>query len=76
MSLVHRFIDAMLPVINTASVTGQHIAHASTSLATGDLKTALMELNSAIEAGFSQGYETRSPEAWIAAVAVPMLRLF
>ncbi len=72
--LVHRFLDATQPVINTSSVTGQHIAVACTALATADLKTALMNLDAAIATGFAQGFETRDPAAWIAAIARPMLR--
>ena len=74
LALVHRFIDAMLPLIDTTSVTGQHLTMASTALANADLITALLNLDSAVATGFAQGYETRSPEAWIAAVAAPMLR--
>lgn len=74
LALVHRFIHAMLPVINTTSVTGQHITIACTALASADLKTALLNLDSAVATGFAHGYETCSPEAWVAAVAAPMLR--
>jgi len=73
-ALVQRFLGTMLPVINTSSVTGQHIATACTALATADLKTALLNLDAAIATGFAQGFETRDPAAWIAAIARPMLR--
>lgn len=74
LELLCRFTAAVLPLLNTQTAVGNALSVGSSALAQGDIKTALERIDSAVELAFAQGYATSSPEAWIAAITLFMLR--